>query len=131
MTRGIILVKIALTIWGNRISPVFDSSKTLMIVDIEKSKPTNRVYERFDPLVIKNAIKILHNYEVDILICGAISETHALCIEQSGIKLISFISGMSDKVLSVFIKKRYRILDFLMPGAISGMRSKFFFLTFY
>ncbi len=69
-------MKIALTIWGNRISPVFDSSRTLLIVDIKNSKITNRVFHRFDPRTIESTITILRNHKIDVMICGAISNIH-------------------------------------------------------
>jgi predicted Fe-Mo cluster-binding NifX family protein len=125
-------MKIAITIWGNRISPVFDSATTLMIADVGNSVITNRIFKEFSPKkILPQAISILKKYQVEIIICGAITDTHSQKIEQSGIKLISFITGNADKVLTVYIKDRQRIFDFLMPGMISNSTSNKKFLTFY
>ena len=112
-------VNIAMTIWGNRVSPVFDSASTLMIARVEGSKITRRKIKSFDPSVSSQITAILNEYEVDALICGAITEIYSKPIEQSGVKLISFISGNADKVLGSYIDTPGRILDYLMPGAIS------------
>ena len=111
-------VNIAMTIWGNRISPVFDSASTLMIAHVEGSKITQREIKSFDPKVSSQITSILNEYNVDALICGAITDVYSKPIEQSGVKLISFISGNADKVLGSYINTPGRILDFLMPGAM-------------
>ncbi len=41
-------MKIALTVWGNRISPVFDSAQTLLVAQIKNDKVIKKSYERFD-----------------------------------------------------------------------------------
>lgn len=45
---GGVIMKIALTIWGNRISPVFESAQNLLIVRIENQKVIDKAYETFD-----------------------------------------------------------------------------------
>ncbi len=111
-------MKIALTIWGNRISPVFDSAKILLFVDVKKSVITRRAQKQFKPHVPAHFITAVQNYKFDVLICGAISDDHTTLVEQNGIELFSFVTGNVDKVLSTFIKDRNRISDYLMPGVI-------------
>ncbi len=112
-------MKIAITIWGNRISPVFDSANTLMIAQVDNSKITNRVFEEFNPTITTQLSSVLKNYLIDILICGAITEPQSEIIEQAGIKLISFISGDAEKVLVSYVKEPLLIVDFLMPGTVT------------
>jgi predicted Fe-Mo cluster-binding NifX family protein len=111
-------LKVALTIWGNRISPVFDSANTLMIVDLENLKTSDRVYKGFDPHDLKQISTILKNYKIDILICGAITDDRSIFIEQNGIVLIPFIFGNIDKMLATLLNEKHRISDFIMPGVI-------------
>jgi predicted Fe-Mo cluster-binding NifX family protein len=40
-------MKIAITTWGNRVSPVFDAAKTLLIADIENQSIHSKKYEVF------------------------------------------------------------------------------------
>jgi predicted Fe-Mo cluster-binding NifX family protein len=108
-------VKVAMTIWGNRISPVFDSANTLMVVNIENSKIVKRKFEEFDPNITTQILSILNEYKIDVLICGAITDTKSKTIEQIGVKLLSFITGDADKVLVSYVQKSQRISDFLMP----------------
>ena len=41
-------MKIALTVWDQKISPVFDSSQKLLIADIGEDQIDNRRYEYFN-----------------------------------------------------------------------------------
>ncbi len=117
-------MKIALTIWGNRISPVFDSAKILLLVDVKNSVITRRAQKQFKPHVPANFIAASQNYKFDVLICGAISDENITLVEQSGTELFSFVTGNVDKVLAAFIKDRKRISDYLMPGVILDAVSK-------
>lgn len=113
-------MKIAIPIWGNRISPVFDSAATFMIVEVRNLKIINRKFEKFDPTNKNQISSIFANYHIGTLICGAITDVHAKSIEQNGVKLISFITGNADEVLVTYLKKPHGISDFSMPGAFPG-----------
>jgi len=106
----------ALTIWENRISPVFDSSHTLLVAQIENNKIANRHLEPFNPSLPSHFADRLDAIGVEILICGAISQLPADIIEAMGIKLIPFISGNTDEVLENLVKAQPIVPEFLMPG---------------
>ena len=106
----------ALTIWENRISPVFDSSHTLLVAQIENNKIANRHLEPFNPSLPSHFADRLEAIGVEILICGAISQLPADIIEAIGIKLIPFITGNTDEVLENLVKDQPIVPGFLMPG---------------
>lgn len=107
---------VALTVWENRISPVFDVAHDLMIVRIDGGKIEDKRFVSFDPDRLSSMILILEDQKVECLICGAISETPARMIVDSGICLIPFISGNLDQVLGYFAKGESIVPGFLMPG---------------
>ncbi len=76
-------MKIAITVWGNRISPVYDCAKTLMITQIENGKIVGQVSEGFNPKNSTQIASILNNLEINILICGAITESQSKTIERA------------------------------------------------
>ncbi len=117
-------MKIAITVWGNRISPVFDSATTLMIVEIKNSKIVSQTFEAFNPKFLIQIRSIFTTHQIKVLICGAITDVQSKSIEHSGIKLIPFITGNIDDVLACCLKKAHRISDFLMPGAVSDVTFK-------
>jgi predicted Fe-Mo cluster-binding NifX family protein len=110
------LMKIAVTIWEDRISPVFDASRRLLIVDIQDTQIGGRAFFVFDPEQPSDLANALINLDVKVLICGAISQLPAMIINAAGITLIPFITGAVDRVLETFAKGDSLEPAFVMPG---------------
>ena len=117
-------MKVAITVWENRISPVFDASHTLLIAEIEDSHTTNREYITFDPEQVSYLVETLTQLGITALICGAISEIPANTIEANRIELIPFISGSIDEVLNTYSKDYAIDAAFMMPGCSRQCRKK-------
>lgn len=109
-------MKVAVTVWEDRISPVFDASRRLLIAEIENTQVTNRSYMIFNPERPSNLAKTLEEFEVPVLICGAVSQIPANIIVSDGITLIPFIAGEVDRVLEVYAKGNSLEPTFVMPG---------------
>jgi ligand-binding sensor protein/predicted Fe-Mo cluster-binding NifX family protein len=109
-------MKVAVTVWGDRISPVFDASRRLLIAEIENARVTDRSFVFFDPGWPDDLVKTLAMLEVPVLICGAVSQTPATIINAGGITLIPFIAGEVDRVLNVYAKGNPLSPTFVMPG---------------
>jgi len=109
-------LKIAITVWGNRVSPVFDAASTLFVADIENRIILNKTYTSFNPEIPSDLLKSLKKMGVSILICGAISTKPADLIIENDIKLISFVTGNALKLLDNFARKQTLEKTFMMPG---------------
>jgi predicted Fe-Mo cluster-binding NifX family protein len=109
-------MKVAFTAWEDRISPVFDSARRLLIADIENEKVLSRQYESFNPQPVSRLVDMLKILKIEVLICGAISRTPSIIIEASGIKLISFVGGKIDDVLMSYVRGISIVPGFSMPG---------------
>ncbi len=109
-------MRIALTVWEDRISPVFDAATTLLIVDLVEEGLTDRHLATLPRRGSAQQAGILKQLGVSILICGAISEGHANNIAFSGIELIPFISGKTENILEAFASGEPIIPAFSMPG---------------
>lgn len=109
-------MKMALTVWENRISPVFDAARMLLVVEIENTKIISRHYESFHPELPARLAVRLAQLDVAVLICGAISEMPANILEANGIKLIPFITGDAGEVIDAYVKEVPFMPAFLMPG---------------
>ena len=96
-------MKVALTAWEDRISPVFDSSRRLLIAEIDNGEIVSKRYESFFPEMSARLAGVLKSLGIDVLICGAISQFPASILENSGILLIPFVSGNADMVSPIFI----------------------------
>lgn len=109
-------MKVALTVWENRISPVFDSARMLLIANIENKTVKSRRYEPFDSeLSLRRAGK-LSDLGIKVLICGAISQPLANMVEAYGIHLIPFVVGGVNQVLDAYLKGILSSPNFRMSG---------------
>lgn len=107
---------IGLTLWGERISPVFDSCHLLLVTEVQDSVIINKRFEPFEPVVPVLLSKRLSELKIDVLICGAISIEPSNLIESAGIKLIPFISGKAENILESYINGETLSVKFIMPG---------------
>jgi predicted Fe-Mo cluster-binding NifX family protein len=108
--------RIAVTVWEQRISPVFDSGRTLLIAEIKNNALVSTSYLTFDFHQPAELLQMLHAEKVKIIICGAISEGSANILLAAGFQLISFITGDVGQVLETFVKGDPLGEDFKMPG---------------
>lgn len=108
-------MKVAMTVWGNRISPVFDSAQTILLADIDDGVVVDEQREFLPRMVATGLARMVVDRGIDVLICGAISERPARIIQQSGIRLLSFVGGSVDEFLSAYAAGR-PIGPFMMPG---------------
>ena len=108
--------KIAVTVWEHRVSPVFDSARTLLIAEIKDDALVSTSYLSFDPDRPLELLQMLQAQKIMLLICGAVSEGPANMLEAAGVELISFIAGDIHRVLETFFQGTLRGPQFKMPG---------------
>jgi predicted Fe-Mo cluster-binding NifX family protein len=123
-------MKVALTIWEDRISPVFDVAQTLLIVEFYDGKIVRRFSETMLPEKSSCLAGWLKNLGVDVLICGAISHFPASIIESGGIQLQAFVGGKVEDVLSSYITGLQITTIYSLPGCgrqyrLQGSRAGF------
>ena len=117
-------MKVAVTAWGERISPVFDASRRLLIAEIEDRRVTNRSTLLFDPARPTSLASMLKDLDVAVLICGAVSQVPASIIAATGVTLIPFITGDVNRVLAAYAKGTSLSPTFAMPGCRDSLSGK-------
>ena len=118
-------MKIGITVWKNRISPLFDSARMLLIAEIENGTITGKHFEPFHlDLLSSKAIRI-YNLGVRVVICGAVSHFLANMIEAYGIRIIPFVAGDVNKVIDAYLKGNLPAAKFQMPGCGIRRRRRF------
>jgi predicted Fe-Mo cluster-binding NifX family protein len=117
-------MKIALTVWEDRISPVFDVANKLLVVDIEQCLVQNARLLEMEPGGLLRLVDTLKRMEIKVLICGAISQVPANMLSAGGIKLIPFISGNTDHILAAYTKGEPIMPAFAMPGVKRRRRKR-------
>jgi len=110
-------MKVAVTIWENRISPVADSAGEVLVLDIEGQKVQELHRERFKNDSLFYRAKKLVDLGVKTFICGAISNFYGGLVEGYGIRLIPFVHGQLDDVLDAFMHKSLPNPEFVMRGS--------------
>jgi predicted Fe-Mo cluster-binding NifX family protein len=109
-------MKLALAVWNGRISPVFDTSRQLLVIDAEEGKVVSRrdhEIETDDPL--QKAAR-LAECGVEALVCGAVSRLLAQMIEDRGIQLVPFVAGEVEAIITAFLAGSLPNPDTAMPG---------------
>lgn len=113
-------MRVALTVWEGRISPVFDTARSILIADIVDGRPVTQREESLTGDTVHERVARLHALAVEVLICGAVSRPLADMISASGIRLLPFVSGTRDEVLAALIAKKMPDTAFAMPGCGCG-----------
>ena len=117
-------MKIALTVWEDRISPVFDVANMLLVADVEKGEVKKCRLVEMEHVGISRLVDMLRRMQISVLVCGAISELPATTVSTAGIRLIPFISGKTDHILEFLSEGKPIIPAFAMPGVRRRRRRK-------
>ncbi len=109
-------MRIAIPVWGNRISPVLDVAREILLVDFDQQSEINRLklpIER-DP-ISERAISLKRN-GVDDVLCGAVSDMFMNLLVNQKIKVHPWLIGDVEDVLKAFIADRLSEPCYRMPG---------------
>ena len=109
-------MKVAVTVWENRISPLFDATRTLLIADVHNHVVTEKHLVSFDCISPFSRAATLEELGVDTLICGGVSDFFANLIEARNIRIIPFVAGRVDEVIDAYLRDSLCHKRFRMPG---------------
>jgi predicted Fe-Mo cluster-binding NifX family protein len=117
-------MKAAFSCWKDRIAPVFDTAKELLIVELGDGKLTREAAETDPGEPPFKRVLSLSERGVRELICGAVSwELHQILLAQ-GLHVVPFISGDLETVISAWKEGRLTEDVFIMPGCRGGRRMR-------
>lgn len=109
-------MKIAVPVWNNRVSPVFDTSRHFLVVEFVDGEETSREQHTMADIFPPFRVRRLKELDVELLICGAISNPVACLIDAAGIALMPWVSGDVADVLDAFSRERLSDSRYRMPG---------------
>ncbi len=116
-------MKVALPVWEERISPVFDAARTILVLEIDDRRVVGRRLLPCCPDRPREVADLLRDAGVSVLICGAISREPASLLESRGIRLVPFIAGRVEPVVASFLDGT-GVGTFRMPGCRGGGRRR-------
>jgi len=109
-------MRVAIPVWNERISPVFDAATRLVLVDFENGTEQSRREAMIEESFLAQRARRLVEFGVNVLICGAISRPLAAMLAASGVTVIPWTAGPVDEVLAAYLKGLLPDPRWLMPG---------------
>ncbi len=109
-------MKVALTVWDGRVSPVFDVSRQAAILTIEHGALTGQSHVSIETPTPALKTERLIELGVDTLICGAISEPLRRELVARGVQVLGFVAGEVDEVVRSFVAGALPTAALSMPG---------------
>ena len=117
-------MKVAIPTWYGNISPVFDVSRHLLVVNIERGEEVRRREEEICATELTRRAEHITRLGVDVLICGAISWPLERILVSAGVQVIPQTCGPVEDVLLAFVSGQLTGQAFLMPGCWGGHRRR-------
>lgn len=109
-------MKIAVSVWEGRVSPVFDTASRLLVLDVEETGEASRFEVFLDEQTCSRKCSRIQVLGVDILICGAISRYFQGILTASGIRVIPWVCGGVSEVVNAYMDGTLSQPRYLMPG---------------
>ena len=78
-------MRIGIPVWGSRISPLFDTARTLLLVEVSDNRDVGRTKQGLEQVAAPQRAMALANWSVETLLCGAISRPLAGMVGMYGL----------------------------------------------
>ncbi len=118
LVMGVMLmIRAAFSYCNDRIAPVFDVSRNLMVVDADSLgrvvSSFNYHFKSDNPL---ERVSELAELQVEQLVCGAITKELERVLSGAGVQLFSFMSGTYYQMVRAWLNNRLDDRLHAMPG---------------
>ena len=114
-------MKTAITVWNNRVSPVFDVANQALLFDLDGHRITSEHFLILPNSCTAEKVIWLQEAGTEVLICGAISRDALKNATNAGIRVYPFIAGDIRKVLRAYLTGKLVTGGFAMPGCACRM----------
>jgi predicted Fe-Mo cluster-binding NifX family protein len=110
-------MRLAAPVRNDRVSPVFDTARRLLLLDLaDGAEQSRRLVEVAQASCPTERAKCLAGLGVNVLVCGAISRPLAGSVSAAGIVLFPWVAGPVDEVLRAYLAGRLSEPRWRMPG---------------
>ncbi|MCU0540274.1 MAG: hypothetical protein MUF46_10385 [Desulfobacterales bacterium] len=117
------MMKVAIPHWQGRVSPVFDASDAIVLIDIERGRERRRENFRLASLDPVRRAQEVAALGADVVLCGAISRTLESALNGAGVDVKGFVCGDLEALVEAFLDGTLSDPCFQMPGAQRGLSS--------
>ena len=115
-------MKTALSIFEQRIAPVFDTAREICLVERSAGGASTKTFCRFGDDDLPGRVAWLVATEVKTLICGAVSQPLQHALAAAGIAVFPFVCGDLDEVIAAQATNTLSKSAFAMPGCCGRRR---------
>jgi predicted Fe-Mo cluster-binding NifX family protein len=109
-------MKIAIAHWQGRVSPVFDVSDSLIVIDILNGVEVHRQHVNLAGRDSFERATEVSRSGAQVLICGALSRPLETALIGAGIQVFGFTCGELESVIGAFQDGQLSDARYLMPG---------------
>lgn len=107
---------VAIPIWQDRVSPVFDAASRLLVVRRGRARELERKEFALGAVASDALARTVLDIGVDVLLCAAISEPLRFALERGGVRVEDNLCGEVESLLRAFNAGTWRDPKFQMPG---------------
>lgn len=115
-----IFVTVALPIWQNRISPLFDAATRILVVTLRRGVEVRRREVLLGSLRPDALARSVAELDVDVLLCAALSKPLLRDLQNRGVRVRAHLCGEIEAVLRAFCRHQLARAEFRMPGCWGG-----------
>ena len=99
-------MKIAVTIYDGRVSPVYGVAKEVLVLVLEDGREVHRERRALDGPPPIRQVRRLADLGVDTLICGGITTGEIEMLQAAGISVVDQAAGPVDRAIREYLNKR-------------------------
>lgn len=112
--------RLGIPIWNNWVSPVFETSSALLIIDFEQKKETARAVVATESDSLLRKMNLLKDLRIDTLICNGVSQRVNNALLEIGLQVIPCRSGPVEEIIEAYNSDQLDHPRFV----VRGMRCK-------
>ena len=107
---------LAVPIWQDRVSPVFDTASRLLVVHHGRAGELGRKEVAIGAVPSDGLARSIVDLGVDVLLCAGISGPLRRMLERGGVRVEGDLCGEVEALLRAFRAGKWRDAEFRMPG---------------
>lgn len=108
--------RVAIPVFGSRVSPVLDSCQRIVVVDFENGREIRRQELSLEKMSVHERIEVMVRWGIRKIICAGVSDVMCRFLAGKNIALVSGIAGEIEKIINAYICNRLDDACFIMPG---------------
>jgi predicted Fe-Mo cluster-binding NifX family protein len=108
--------RIAIPVFESRVSPVLDSCRRIVLIDIDDGQEVNRSEILLEKLSLMERLDMLSRWGIKKIICAGVSDTMCKFLAGQNILLVTGIAGEIERIINAYICNRLDNDCYSMPG---------------